>query len=47
MLQFEFIDKRNVLLHNTTSGEKLQWNISGFDNSKIETVQDLYLEFNA
>ena len=46
MLRFEFVDKRNVKLHNDVLQEELAWNISGFDNSKIETVQDLFLEFN-
>lgn len=46
MLRFEFVDKRNVILHNVSTEEKLLWNISGFDNSKIESVNDLYLEFN-
>lgn len=45
-IRFDFVDKRNAVLVNLTTSEELRWNISGFDNSKVEMVEDLYKELN-
>ncbi len=43
-LEFKLVDKRNVTIRYGDGS--LEWDISGFDSSKIEKVDDLFKEFN-